>query len=140
MTAPNPLVALKAFLAADAGVAAQVTGRVYGAELPQSVTPQMPRKCILLRNAGGYVLNKGWMELGDPRIDAFCYGLTPFDASEVYMAVHTALKQMTRNVQGNTMLHWARPSGGPISTRQDDTEWPLVLSSWQVLVSERQVA
>ena len=137
---PDPIVALTAFLRADAALVALLGTRVFGAELPEHEVASMPQRCVVLRRAGGGGLHTGgYMRLGDFRLDVTCYGETPYQAAQVNLAVQDALKNMRRNVQGAALLHWATPSGGGIALRDPDAEWPLVFSSWQVLASEQEV-
>lgn len=139
MTAPDLLTAVRRFLLSNAGVAGHVGTRVWGEEVPQSETDNMPRKGVLIRRAGGYVLGVGYIEIGDPRFDIYAYGGSPFDAGQVFQSLYIPLKQMRRNIQGPALLHWARPAGGPVAMRDPDTEWPMVLSVWQILGAEREV-
>ena len=137
---PDPIVALTSYLKLDQDVSDLAGDRVFGAELPDSENAHMPRKTVVVRRAGGGLLiTGGYMRLGDLRVDVFCYGETPYLASQLGRAVQEALKQMRRNTQGDALLHWAVMSGGPISLRDPDAEWPLDFSSWQVLASEQEV-
>lgn len=138
-TIADPLAALVAYLRADALVAALAGARVYGGELPGSETVDMPQAAVVLTPAGGYADRFAYMELGEPRIDVRCYDSTPYLAHRLYRTVHGALKHMTRNVQGSTMLHCATLESSVEGLRDPDTEWPLAFSSWIVLASERTV-
>lgn len=141
-TITNPFTALRSFLRADTSVNTITQGRVFAGEIPDSEVSKMPRESILLTGAGGGIApySSSYIEISDQRMDMFCYGPTPVVAFNVYQALHGALKQMRRNVQGQTLLHWAILSGGAQTLRQEDTEWPLTLSTWQVLWSERAVS
>jgi hypothetical protein len=137
---PDPVVALIAYLRSNAALTVLIGTRVFGAELPENQVAFMPQRSVVLRRAGGGLLmGEGYMRLGDFRLDVTCYGETPYQASQVNLALYEALKQMRRNVQGSALLHWANPSGGGIALRDPDAEWPLVFSSWQVLASEQEV-
>lgn len=134
---PDRLTALIAILKADAAVSAQVGTRVFGGELPPAETASMPRKATVISHGGGLgVFGGGYQEYGDTRVDARCYGETPLEADDVWRAAYGALKQMRRTLQGTIYVHWARPSGGPLSLRDPDTDWPYVFSSFQVLAAE----
>lgn len=139
---PDPLAALRTFLKQDQAVSDLVGGRVFAFELPDKENKSMPRAAVVLRQTGGGVFIGGstYLRLGDTRVDASCYGATAWEASQVSLAVHTALKQMRRNTQGNVLLHWCNPSGGPTNLRDPDAEWPFVLTVWQVLAAEQEVA
>jgi hypothetical protein len=134
---PDHIEALVAFLKLDADVASVAASRVFGAELPESETSFMPRSAVVLLPAGGLTaIGDGVQRYGDVRVDVRAYGTTPKLANDVWRAVHPALKDLLREVHAETLLHWAKPSGGPISLRDPDTHWPFVLSSWQVFRSE----
>ena len=140
MTAiPDYINALCDVLKADAAVTALVGTRVYGGELPNADNVSMPRACITLTPAGGIADRFGFVDLTEPRIDVRCFGATPNQSHAVYRAVHGVLKNMRRNVQGDTMLHSARIEASSQTLRDPDTEWPMTLSSWQVLASEKVV-
>lgn len=136
----DPLAAVIRFLKADADTAEMVGAHIFGGELPDAEIAGMPRACILIAPSGGPVMpiSDSYIEVSDMRLDLFAYGPTPNSAFRVYRCLAGALKQMQRNVQGKTLLHWARNAGGPNRTREANTEWPLVLSTWQVMWAERE--
>lgn len=136
MSVPDPIGALVAFLKADADVAGEVGTRVFGGELPRGETASMPRKAIVLTPSGGGFIGSGYQEYGDIRVDLHCYGETPKEANDVWRAVHPALKQLRRALQGPCLLHWARPAGGPLTLRDPDADWPFTLATYQILVAE----
>ena len=138
LTIPDHIAALRAYLLSAANADAGTEGRIYGAEVPQSEHANMPRRAILLRDAGGYVLpgSQVDIEIGDPRVDILCYGATPFEAKAVWRAVHPHMRRLNREVWSQTLLHWARQGGGPNGGIDADTKWPFILSSYQVLASE----
>jgi hypothetical protein len=130
--------AVVAFLKADGGVAALAGTRVYGGELPksESATPPMPRAAAVVKEAGGGVLGQAYQEHGDVRLDVICYGATPYEASRLSGAVYTALKNLKRVKITGVLIHWATASSKATGARDPDTDWPLSVSSWQVLVAE----
>jgi hypothetical protein len=136
----DPMAALIRFLKADADTAAMAGTKVYGGELPDAQVQGMGQACIVLRKTGGSLMpiSASYVEVSDVRVDAYAYGSTPLQADRLYRCLAGALKQMRSNNQGRTRLYWARPAGGPISLREQDTEWPLTLSTWQVMWSERE--
>lgn len=139
MAAPDPLAAIVAYVKADSTVNTLVSGRVYGSELPgtEAFNKSMPAATILfIGSGGGSLLGASYLELAEPRIDAFCYGSTPYQAALVSRNLTPLLRQMKRNVKAGALLHWAHPSGGPISSREPGTEWPVCWSAYSVLVSE----
>jgi hypothetical protein len=138
----DPVAGLVEFLKADAPDVEDLTsGRVFGGQLPKSENPAEPRACVVLRPAGGAgQFGGGYQQFSDQRIDAFCYGPTPHDAYQLWMTVHVALKQLERTVRAKTLIHWCRPTGGPLSLRDSSTEWPYTFASFQVLASEIPLA
>lgn len=134
----DPIAALIKFLQSDADVDAACADRVYGAELPQSSVRFMPRTSVVLQPAGGSDGQGSYLQVGEMRIDIWCYGTTPLTAFDLYRAVHGALKQMRRNLQGQTVLHWAKVGASSRSVRDPETEWPATWSSWVVMWSEQE--
>jgi hypothetical protein len=133
---PDPIAASVAFLLSDAPLVTLVGSRVFGGELPAREAEHMPRAAVVLKPAGGGLLGTGTIDVGDTRLDVDCYGATPLDAWTVYLAVYGALKGLTRGAYASTVLHWARPSSRGTLARDPDTDWPVTVSSWQVLAGE----
>ncbi len=123
--------ALIDYLEADAGVAAQVSSRIFGVTLPETEVPNMPRKAIVLQEAGGpsYADN---LRRDTVRIDGICYGATELEAKEVRGALFDAMRALDRSVQAGTLLHSAVRSAGPVDLRFPTTEWPAQIESWLV--------
>lgn len=135
---PDPILALMAQLTDDSDVVSLAGTRIYG-EMPESDAALMPRPSLVIRHAGSSnSFGNGWCEYGDLRFDVVAYGDTTYTAGALWRAVHRCLKGMAREVREGTLLHWARPAGGPTSLYDPDTQWPFVLSTWQVLLSEVQ--
>lgn len=138
---PDAVAALVAFLKQDVELQGLLGTRVYGGELPASVTGSMPTEAVVVSPAGGLgVIGSAYQEYGDVRLDVNCYGSTPNKAHEIWRCVHPLLKQMQRTSVSGTLLHWAKPAGGPLSLRDPDTDWPYNFSSWQVLAAEAAAA
>lgn len=137
----DPLAAIRTVLLADPAVAALVTTRIFGGEVPETENSAMPRACIALSPAGGPGDN-GFVDVGVNRVDLFSYGATMHEAWLVYIAAYEALKQMPRQrVAGtggaaNVLLHSARPSSKGNLGRDPVKQWPLCLSSWLVTAAE----
>lgn len=110
-----------------AGVA---DGRVFGVELPDGEIASMPRKCAVVRPAGG-ATSTGYMPTGRLRLDVRCYGATPYEAAEVEAAVAAVLHHYRGGVTVHGRVHWFRQAGGINHLRDPDTDWPLALSVWQ---------
>jgi hypothetical protein len=137
----DPVGGLVEFLQANEPVSELTDRRVFGGELPESENAAMPRGCVVLRPAGGAgQLGGGYQQFSDQRIDALCYGDSPQAAYQLWMLVNVALKQLQRTIRANTLIHWCRSTGGPLSLRDSSTEWPYTLASFQVLASEIPLA
>jgi len=134
MAGAEPLAAVRAFLLADADLAAIVGTRVFVGELPESEIEQMPRATVQLEPGGG--MGNANQLYGDPRIDFYCYGDSPRVAWQVYRALHAALKDLQREVFAETLLHWARESAMGALGRDPEKDWPVTLNSWQVRAAE----
>lgn len=127
--AQDGIGALIAYLKADATISALLSTRVYGLELPEADAESMPRKAIVINAAGG-IDESSFIEAFKLRLDFFCYGETPFEAWEVYRTLQTVLKQMDRNVISSTLLFSVIHSAGPFSSRDQRTEWPVIIDTW----------
>jgi len=143
MPIPDPLAAVVSYLLADTEVQAQVGLKVFGAELPPLNTLgfTMPVKCMVVAYAGGTAIGPGArskVPLGLYRMDVKAYGGTPFEASAVYLAAMDRLvRTLERSVErGTTLLHNAVVAGGPIGLRDGDLDWPMVLSTYEIMISE----
>lgn len=133
----DPTKAVAAYLRSTIGDL--VEDRVFRPELPRKQIASMPRACIVLRLAGGYTLTGGGsLPVGDPRIDAICYGSTRMEAQKIATATLLALHDLERQVFENTLLHWAR-IGGAVPGVDPDAHWPLFLVSAQVAFAMRTV-
>lgn len=142
MVTPNPIVALVTFLKADSPLAAIVGTDIYGAELPNSVTESMPKSVVVISPVGsppgpGANSNLSFMSL---RLDLKCYGATPLTAWDAYLAVRAAMKGLEGSVKDTVLLYDASIEAGPIQLRDADLEWPLVLGTFNLRVSETAVA
>ena len=135
---PDALAALRGILKADATIASLLSQRVFNEELPAAESGSMPREAIVLKLAGGGtgIGSRGYVPIGTIRVDVFCYGGTPSGARRLWRAVHPVFKSIKRKSQDGVLIHSCLQSGGPISLRDGDTEWPLVFESWQVIAAE----
>lgn len=141
MTIPDPLAAVINYLQADHDVEALVSDRVFGVELPAEENESMPRKCVVLTPSGGMprVGGSSFLSVTGLRVDVKSYAETPYEAAEVHWAVHHALKNLDRQVQLSSLLHNAIQESGPFTMRDSDTEWPMVLSVWNIMAAEVSV-
>lgn len=141
MSETDPVLGIITKLKANASIAGMVAARVFGDELPGSETASMPRKCIVVEPAGGsQSFGRAYQDYSDGRFDIRCYGETPYQAGVLARAVHTAMKHLDREVHAGVLLHWAIRSGGPLSLRDPDANWPFRFESYQVLASEKEIA
>ena len=111
------------------------TPRIYAEELPQSEAAAMARDAMVVRRVpgpAGYAT--ATLERG--AVDIACFGATRIEAETMREIVRTALKDLGRFVQSNTLLHWTKPSGAPAALRESDTRWPVVVETWEFLASE----
>lgn len=139
MTIPYEMGALRAFLLADAGIAALVGEDVYANEIPDVEAESMPRKLVLISSAGGAYLsqaNRSFLPIDARMKDVRCYGETPYEARRLWDEVNEALKNMRRHLRGDCLLYSATKIGGPTSLREPNVEWPLTFASYQVLAAE----
>lgn len=136
----DPIGAIMAALAADPDVTARTAGRIFGGELPADETRLMPRGALVVQDAGGLgVFGGGYLPYGDMRIDLVNYGPSPRDAYLLHRATRDRLRTLRREVHGGMLLHWARQAGGLGQDRVPETRWPVFVTTWQVLVDDRQV-
>lgn len=144
---PDPLPAIRLFLATDAAVAALVTdapsaARVYVGDLPG---PEgMPRAAVVISASGGPPSND-YVRLGRVSFDVRAYGKTGYHARRVHWACYEALKHLERLVVtvpsiGAILLHTVTPQTGPLELRDPDTSWPFAFSTYRVLASESLAA
>lgn len=132
---PDVLADLRSILIADAEVNALVAGRVFVGEIPGAQAASMPRKCLVIKDAGGPE-NNGFLTLHSQRFDAFCYGETPYEANKVRRAVYSSLKSLSRRAQGASLIHSVMVSGGALFQRDPDTDWPIRVQSFLALASD----
>lgn len=144
MTIQNPLVAVMTFLKADAGVSALVGTRVYGIEVPESELKNwatQARHTVVVLPDGQPSFGPGVddnLQLQTNFFDFRSYGATMFEAMTLQLAVREALKNLDRSIQSQTLIHSAKPLGGPSPLRDADRDWPFMLESFTVLASECQ--
>ena len=132
------VAAVRSYLLGVPEVAGLVGTDVYGAELPRGLVDAMPRKVLVLRPSGGVTAGPGvrdYTALMQPRLDVLHYGETPYEALRLERAVRAALGTLDRVVAAQVLLHAAIPAGGPITFRDGETDWPLVVEAWTVLAA-----
>lgn len=115
--------------------------RAFGSELPKSETSLMPRKAVRLEPSGGASLTANSYVLHDTqRVDAFCYGETPYQAGQVRLTVASTFKALRRQVAASTLIHWIAPAGGFADLRDRQARWPIAFQSFQVFFAETTIA
>jgi hypothetical protein len=144
---PDSLVAMQTLLSGVEAVTDLVTDRIFLDELPDAQVSQMPRATLVLSYSGGpNSFENSYQELADDRVDVRCWGKTPQNARDLFAAVYGALFDLRRTTVGDTVIHWAKKSSGPITLRWVDVifpgqvpdpslHWPAIHASWQVLFS-----
>lgn len=144
MAIPDALGALRTIVGLDGGITAATAGRIYIGELPPDEAALQPRAAVLIQPAGG-LPEMGEAKLAWPRIDARCYGRTPNEAWRLSLQLHELLKGIRRRVAAasssgdRALIHRALPNGGPTLLRDADGDWPMVLRTYELMVSETPV-
>jgi len=132
--AVDVIEAVRALLLGDSDIA-DLTVKIYGAELPESENDNMPQKCIILHGAGGYQ-DRGTTDIVKPRIDAYCYGETYYEAGRVDRAVYDVMKHLSRRTINKVLLHSVACGSGPFQVKHAGTGWPIVWRSYQVTAAD----
>lgn len=145
MAIPDPMAALRSHLVADATVNSLTSGRVYVDTMPRDDAGVMPRGAVVIRAAGG-PLDRGTLAVHRIRVDVRCYGnsagaVHPYTdavpaSMALWLAVFDSLKRLNRSKQSTALLHSATPSGGPVSLREPEADWPFVFGSFEVNAAE----
>ncbi len=143
MTIPDPLVATVAFVNGDAAVTLLAAGRVYGEEIPADLVELVSDgdtilKTVVIKRSGmgRSVGNNSRIRHSRPRFDVFSYGETPLEAASLDLACFDALKQMAPHTEGVCRMFDATLVAGPVSLREEDTQWPLTFRTYLVSVAE----
>jgi len=87
---------------------------------------------VLVRAVGGGALVAGYMPTVDARLDVRVYGESDWQAAEVDRQASRLMHALRYQATEHGSVHWCRLEGGPTQARDSDTDWPTVLSSWQV--------
>lgn len=133
--------ALIALLSADTNVAAEAAGYIFGGEIPEAVSPQMPRPAIVLAKSGGPSLTGGSFAMTDTqRVDLFAYGATPREAEQLLTLAAFAFRTARRQERGGVLIHWINAAGGQTSGRVSGLAWPRAFQSFQVMHALQRVA
>ena len=128
------ITALITYLGTQSGVTDLVGTRIYGGELPEADVSEMPRKCVILRSAGG-IEEFRTARIQSQRIDVFSYGDGYLAAGQVDQAVADALIAIRRNEVESTILHSAG-DGGAFQLKEPDTGWRYIVRTATIKVGE----
>lgn len=130
--------ALITYLGTQSGVTDLVSARIYGGELPQGEVGNMPRKVIVLRNAGGPEEFRT-ARIQHQAIEIFSFGDGYIEAGQVDRAVADALIAIRRNESESTILH-AAGYGGASQFVDTDTGWRYVVRTATITAGETVTA
>ena len=131
----NVTEAMVDILKKASGVSALVGDRVFGTELPDDQGQKLSRRCVVVSASGGAGAGAGsrsrahWIP---NRLDAKCYGKTPYEADQVHNAVYRVMTQLERTVVGDVAVMDAVVAGGPLPGRDGDADWPYTLGVYMV--------
>ena len=132
------MTALITYLGDQAAIAALVSARIYGGELPESEVANMPRKLIVLRYAGGNEESRT-ARIQKQRVDILSYGEDYFEAGRVDRAVADALIAIQRTESENTLLH-AAGYAGSFQLKEPDTGWRYLARTATITAGETATA
>jgi len=147
LTIAEPVLAYVEFLRAQIGdqvaQATQPDGAVYPAifrpDMPRWYEPSMPTRAIVVAPKGGYTqFGSGQFPLADPRLDVICYGAEDDQqgATQLARMVATVSKQLVSQVWNGVLLVSASVSAGPVPLPDQQTVWPAVWLSIQLVHGE----
>jgi hypothetical protein len=123
---------LRAYLAGNATIIAQVGTRVYVDDLPERFTIA---KAIVLREASGS--DHEIVPASEMFIEFLCVAANKIDAKTVYRALHDVLRAVSG---GATMsakkVWWNIKTYGPVRLDDEDTNWPTVQCEYRFRVAE----
>ena len=147
MTIPDPLTAVVAFLLGKTPITNLVDTRVYGEEIPEDLVPTVSdgatiQQTVVIKRSGmgRSVGDNSRIKFSRPRFDVFSYGETPSEAASLDLACYEALKQMVPHTEGACRMFDAALVAGPISLREEDTQWPFTFRTYLVAVAEVAIA
>jgi hypothetical protein len=129
MTIADPIADIRTLLLADTAVAALVDTRVFGGELPEAESAQMPRAAVVVSPAGGPGRPK-FMKIRHTRVDTICYGATLHDSWALHLAVREALETLARS---SGSLKAIEMSADAANARDPVKQWPTCYASYRVL-------
>ncbi len=105
---------------------------VFRPRMPLSFAQQMPARAVVVRRVGGGVLQAGYKPTVDVRVDVRVYGTDAVDAGNEADRLVRLLHNLRSTVTPAGFVMWCKLSGGVSDQVESQTDWPFVLSSWQV--------
>lgn len=114
-----------------------VATRIYGGDLDEDEVVNMPRKNVVIAQAGG-IEEFRTATISRPRFDIFSYGEGYYQAGQVDRAVADALKAISRTVANSTLLHTAG-YGQPVRLKHPAAGWEYMLRSVTIIAGETAV-
>lgn len=163
---PDRIAAIVQFLKNDTNVASMVTRQhggnagkplIFEDDLPDILVAQMPTACIVVQDApgGGSIQRRSYIEHSDSGVQIKHYGWTFASARNLHTVTTNSLRQLGNRSQGgpsgvvgNTLIHWANPTGSPVPMRDfplpahsgspPDRQhyWPFYVQSWHVYAAD----
>ena len=133
--------AVRAYLAAQAGIIAQVSTRVYGAPgIPREDALLMPRKALAFYASGGPGADR-YVPEAHGNIQFRCYGATSLEAGVVYAALYDALHRKHHiRLTGDMLILTIEESMAPTDMVEPATGWPFVMCVYDVHYVTQTVA
>ena len=138
-TYPNPVKGVAKILRDDTDVSTLASTRVYAFELASTEVDNMPRHSVVVTPVAGGPLGPGassYIPFGITRLNIFCYGATAEEAFQLYVSVNSAMKALTRSIAESTVIYGAEFGDGPVSSRDEDEDWPYTLGVYDVSAAE----
>lgn len=139
MSVPDSLVALRLMMLADTPTTDLTGTDIFAAELPKEITKSMPKHVLVIKFSPGVTPPMGWARLAGVNIEFWAYGPDPQGAAALKLVVYEKLKYLSREVFNSTLIHNASPLTGGISLRDENTDWPIEIQPFLVMVGETAV-
>jgi hypothetical protein len=110
---------------------------IYVLSLPAEEIALGAHKCVVLMSSGGEINSR--RAVTEARVDIVCFGETDFEAALMERPVAEAMKQLSRVVCANVLLHNATVAAGPFQAKDPDTFWPAMRRQAILRADEREV-
>lgn len=118
-------------------VADIVGTRIFGSKIPADTSAVMPVGCIVVKRNGvaSGIGASDRIEWTRARIDVFAYGRTDYEAEQVGLSAHHALKRFNGGsvVGDGVLVRTITHTAGPIQIEDPDTGWPALIYTYEVL-------